>query len=64
MVIDTRPGHKTVIGPGGVNMFGDMNATSVIWSLQPGTNTVRVSVTGATVATQVRLEYTPAYLGL
>lgn len=64
MVIDTRPNHKTVVGPGNVNMFGDMNANSVIWSLAPGANTVRVAVTGATTATLVHMEYTPAYLGL
>jgi len=62
--IDTRPGYKTVVGPGGVNMFGDMNANSIIWSLEPGTNTVTVSATNPGGSTLVHMEYTPAYLGL
>lgn len=64
LVIDTRPGLKTVTGPGGVNLFGSMNATSVIWSLPVGASTVRVAVTGATTDTLVRLSFTTRYLGL
>lgn len=65
LTIDTRPGRKTIVGPGGVNMFGDLNVHSVIWSLDPGVNTVRVSVAGSdAVNTVVHLEFTPTYLGL
>lgn len=64
LVIDTRPGHKTVIGPGGVNLYGALNASSQLWSLPVGTSTVRVEVTGATVDSLVRLEYTLRLLGI
>lgn len=64
LVIDTRPGRKTVTGPGSVNLFGSMNATSVIWSLPVGASTVRVAVTSATTDTLVRLSFVPGYLGL
>jgi phage-related protein len=64
LIVDTRPGHKTVVGPGGTNLYGAVNASSQLWSLPVGSNTLRVEVTGATVDTAVRLEWTPRFLGI
>lgn len=64
LIIDTRPGHKTVTGPGGTNLYGAVNANSSLWSIPVGAYLVRVEITGATVDTTARLEWTPRFLGI
>lgn len=63
VAIDTRPGVKTVTKSDGTNLFGDLSATSALWALQSGTNSLRVELSGVTSASGVVLSYTPRYLG-
>jgi hypothetical protein len=59
--IDTRPFVKTVTGPTGNNLFSAVAATSQLWPFQPGVNTIRVEMTGATPASSVRLALYPRF---
>ncbi len=61
--IDTRPGRKTVKRGNGANLFGSLSATSSLWPLQRGVNSVRIELSGSTVASSVQLSYIPRYLG-
>jgi hypothetical protein len=47
VVIDTRPGHKTVTKQDGSSLFGSLTQTSSLWSLLPASNSVRIELTGA-----------------
>ena len=62
--IDTRPGFKAITGPGGVNLFSALNASSQLWSIPAGASTLRVEVSGATEDSRVDLLYTPRFLGI
>lgn len=62
VTIDTRPGAKTVVDESGANLFGDLSATSDLWSLIAGSNSVQVELGGSTGATQVSLLYKRRYL--
>ena len=66
VVIDTRPGYKTVTQlPSGGNLFGAINATSrEFWTLPHGPSLIQAEMTGAGVGSSVHMEYTPAYLGI
>ena len=63
LVIDTRPGVKT-IKIGSQNKFGTMTASSILWSLIAGSQTVKVTLTGATSASRVDLSFNERYLSL
>ena len=70
--IDLSYGAKTVIDQNGVNKFASLDITSnlVNWGLYPdptinnGTNTISVSATGTTSASEVTLFYTARYIGV
>lgn len=62
VVIDTRPGAKTV-KRGSSNLFGDLSSTSELWPLTAGVNALQLEMSGATSASRVQLSYTPRYLG-
>ncbi len=62
VVIDTRPGQKTVTKNDGTNLFPSLTATSVLWALQRGPTLLRVEMTGTTSASTVQLTYRPRYL--
>jgi phage-related protein len=47
IVIDTRPGIKTVTKQDGTNLFPDLDVTSALWSLQAGPNATRLEMSGA-----------------
>jgi hypothetical protein len=63
IVIDTRPGIKTVTKQDGTNLFGSMTTTSSLWSLAQGQNSIRIEFTAAvaTVST-VQLNFKKRYL--
>jgi hypothetical protein len=60
VVVDTRPGRKTVT-VNGANGFSRLSAVSTLWPLVPGANTVRVVVTGGSGATTT-FTYNPRWL--
>lgn len=61
VVIDTRPGVKTVTR-GGVNLYGDLADDASLFALVDGPNDLVVELDGATEASAVSLSYRPAYL--
>ncbi|MFE7113945.1 hypothetical protein ACFU99_00750 [Streptomyces sp. NPDC057654] len=61
MVVDTRPGVKTVVQDG-ANLWPQMKADSALWSLQPGKNRLKVTAGGVNLNTLIRLHYVPRYL--
>ncbi|MFI6685376.1 phage distal tail protein [Streptomyces sp. NPDC050485] len=61
LVIDTRPGIKTV-ELDGVNAWPQMNADSALWPLRPGRNQLRVMATDVGPTTLIRLHHVPRYL--
>jgi hypothetical protein len=64
VTIDTRPGRKSVTRGDGTNLFPYLDATSSLWSLRPGSNSLRVELSGATAASAVQLSYYPRYLSV
>lgn len=63
VVIDTRPGAKTVVRDDGTNEFPELSSASSLWPLQRGANGVRVEMTSATTDSLVLLAWRPRYLG-
>lgn len=47
VVIDTRPGHKTVTRSDGVNLYSSLSSVSNLWPLQPGANQIQIEMGGA-----------------
>jgi phage-related protein len=63
IVIDTRPGVKTVTKNDGSNLFSDLDPTTALWSLQPGSNSVQLEMSGASVgASSLVFAYRQKYL--
>jgi|WetSurSiteA1Bulk_404760.scaffolds.fasta_scaffold06721_5 hypothetical protein len=60
VIIDTRPGMKTVT-VGGVNYFSYLSNQSVLWPLVAGDNHITVDITNPTGATRVQLHYYKRY---
>lgn len=63
VVIDTRPGYKTV-RQGSTNLFHLLTSTSVLWGLEKGDNLIEVQLDGSTVDSSASLEFYPPYLSL
>lgn len=61
IIIDTRPGVKTVTDPSGTNLFSLITPNSSLWSLPPGFTQVQVEMTGASSASSVVITWTPRY---
>lgn len=59
--IDTRPFIKTITKNDGSNQFSTLSATSSIWSLQKGTNSVQLELSGTTGDSQVAISYFERY---
>ncbi len=60
IVVDTRPGVKSVRAGDGSNLFGAL-VNSTLWSLRRGSNAVRVEMSGATAASSVRVAHRPRW---
>jgi len=64
LVIDTRPGVKTIESGAGANLFEYLNASArALWPLLAGNNAVEIQMSEATVGSNVNLAYTPRYMG-
>jgi hypothetical protein len=57
VTIDTRPRQKTVTNQNGVNLFPSLSAASELWALAKGSNTLRVGMSSATIASALSLSY-------
>lgn len=64
LVIDTRPGYKTVTLLDGTSLYATLDATSVLWALAPGANDIRITLASSTSVSVVRLSAQPRYFGL
>jgi len=64
VVIDTRPGRKTVVGPGGANWFPNLVVGSALWPLARGANAVQIELTGATPQSSVSYSVRPPFLSI
>lgn len=64
VTIDTRPGIKTVTGPGGVNLYPNLTLASTLWPLIRGPQSITVDVANTTGASRVNLLYRRRYLGV
>lgn len=62
VVIDTRPGAKTVTRGDGANLFSSLSTDTYLWPLREGANSVRVEMSSATAASSVSLAFRPRYL--
>lgn len=67
VVVDMRPSQASITAytdaePDGVNWFSARVGVPQMWPLEPGTNDIVVSISGATSATSARFDYTPRWL--
>lgn len=63
LVIDTRPGYKTVKLGDGTNMYPSLDTTSALWPLVRGTNTIRLEMSGVdNDVSSLNLSYWRRYL--
>ena len=62
MVIDTRPGYKTIAKGDGTNLWTYL-ASGSLWSLRRGSNAIRLEMAGTTAASGLSLSYYVRYLG-
>ncbi len=62
VIVDTRPGYKTVTKNDGTNLFPQLSTMSALWALQRGATLLRVEMTGTTAASKVLLTYRHCYL--
>lgn len=63
LIIDTRPGAKTVRGPAGENLWPDMTDDSTLWPIVRGSQQVTVELEGAVAGeSNVRLEWLRRWL--
>jgi phage-related protein len=63
ITINTKPGKKTVKKGDGTNLFFTLSDDSSIWSLQQGTNNIRIEMSNATSQSSVQLSYQNRYWG-
>jgi hypothetical protein len=61
VVIDTRPGHKTVTIDG-VNAFSRLSATSTMWPLVPGANRVAIGFASGTAQSSITFAWRNRWL--
>jgi phage-related protein len=61
LVVDHRPGRKTA-RLDGVNVFGRLSDTSMLWSLVPGPNRLSISFAGGTSASSVTFAWRNRWL--
>lgn len=60
LIIDTRKDKKT-IELDGDNTFAYLTDLSSMWPLLPGNNLIQIEMSGSTVESSIKLEYTPRY---
>ena len=62
LTVDTRRGVQTVVDAGGDSQWSRISEGADMWPLTPGDNDLTISLSGATAASSVRVEFTPRYL--
>jgi phage-related protein len=63
VVIDTRPGRKTVTKQDGSNSFPDLDVSSSLWALRTGTTSVRLEMSAALAGvSSLAVNYRQRYL--
>jgi Siphovirus-type tail component, C-terminal domain len=62
IVVDTRPGHKTITINGTGDGFSRLTSDSTFWPLIPGDNSVTVNFTGSTVASTSAFDWSTRWL--
>lgn len=62
IIVDTRPGYKTITDANGNNLYAGVGA-SAMWPLIPGANSVSISYAGATSDSSVTCSWRRRYLG-
>ena len=60
VIVDTRPGYKTVVDHNGVSLYPLLTAWD-LWPLVRGINRVRVELAGTSDATSVVMTWVPGY---
>jgi hypothetical protein len=61
--IDTGRFKKTVTKGDGTNLYSSLSDDSELWTLQQGTNNIRIEMSGSTNQSSVQLSYHNAYWG-
>ncbi len=61
MVIDTRPGVKTIVDEDGTNLFTSLGPNPKLWPLIRGANSIALEISGTDASTYVEMSYTPRY---
>lgn len=61
-VIDTRERVQTVLLNGSTNLWPNLDPGSSLWGLEPSDNEVTLTLTGATGASLMTLDFQPRYL--
>lgn len=61
IIVNTKPFYKTVT-KGNTNLFYTLEDSS-LWSLQQGSNTIRIEMTNATAESSIQLSYKNRYWG-
>jgi hypothetical protein len=66
VIVNTGPGYKSVVSGMGVNLFRYLTATSSLWSLAPGSNSIRLEMSGANSAfgSSITFSYRQQYLSV
>lgn len=63
VVIDTRPGAKTVTKNDGTNLFSQVSETSALWPVAEGDNAIEIELNGTdSTHSQITLTFTIPYL--
>jgi hypothetical protein len=62
VVINTRPGHKSVVLNGTTNLYPYLSSSSSLWSLFEGTNEVTFTLPGQTPETTLAFTYQEQFL--
>ena len=64
LTIDTRPGIKTITREDGSNQYGNLDPTSILWSLRPSLTAITAAFTSTTSASSVALRFKQRWLGV
>lgn len=62
LIIDTRPGKKTLVRSDGTNLWPYVSNDSSLWPLRPGGNLVRLEMSGSNTDSYLRAAIRPRYL--
>jgi Phage tail protein len=61
LTLVTVPGRTSLVNISGANQWDKLNAGYQLWPLVPGTNTIQMTIAGATAASSAQLTFNPRY---